>query len=161
MWAEIPNAEGYEASHKGEIRNKKTGRILKQFLGNDGYLRIQIAGKTRLVHRLIADTYLVKPDGKDFVNHMDGDKQHNNVGNLEWVTRSENMEHAYRHGLKNSIGYKNGRSKLKMDDVAFIRKNYVPGDKEFGATALAKKYGVARQTISAVASGQNWGDIDV
>ena len=157
MWADIPDAEGYEASHKGEIRNKKTGRILKQFVGKDGYLRIQIAGKSRVVHRLIANTYLVKPIGKDFVNHMDGNKQHNNVGNLEWVTRSENMVHAYSHGLKDSKGTNNGRSKLKMSDVVFIRKNYVPGDKKFGATALAKKYGVARQTISAVANGQNWG----
>lgn len=157
MWAEIPEVEGYEASHKGEIRNKKTGKILHQFLGKDGYLRIQIAGKTRLVHRIIADTYLRKIDEKNFVNHMDGDKQNNNVGNLEWVTRSENMVHAYTHGLKNSTGTNNGRSKLKMSDVVFIRENYVPGDKEFGATALAKKYGVARQTISAVASGQNWG----
>lgn len=156
MWADIPDVEGYEASHKGEIRNKKTGRILKQFVGKDGYIRTQIAGKTRLVHRMIADTYLRKQEGKNFVNHMDGDKQNNNVGNLEWVTRSENMKHAYMHGLKSSAGSQNGRSKLKMSDVVYIRKNYVPGDKEFGATALAKKYGVARQTISAVASGQNW-----
>lgn len=154
MWVRI--LDNYEASDTGLIRNAKTGREVKQYVGKDGYLRTQIAGKTRTVHRLIACAFVAADPGKDFVNHKDGDKKNNRADNLEWVTRSENMKHAYDHGLKSSIGVKNGRSKLTKDDVAFIRKHYIPGDNEFGAKALSEKFGVASQTISAVFHKQNW-----
>ena len=157
MWQKILDAEGYEASLDGSIRNAKTGRLLKQHIGNDGYLRIQIAGRTRLVHRIIADTWTFKPVGKDFVNHIDGNKLNCRAVNLEWVTRSENMQHAYNHGLKKPLsGEENGHTKLTKEDVAFIREHYIPGDKEFGAKALAKRFGVAHQTISAVFHRQIW-----
>lgn len=119
-------------------------------------MRTQIAKKTKTVHRLVALAFIPAEDGKDFVNHKDGNKQNNVVDNLEWCTRSENMKHAYEYGLKNSNGVKNGRSKLTEEDVSFIRTHHVRGDKDFGTTALARKFGVARQTISAVVSGQNW-----
>ena len=157
LWTEILGAEGYEASIGGEIRNAKTEQVLKQHIGRDGHLRIRIAGKTRLVHRIIADTWLLKPVGKDFVNHKDGNKQNCRVDNLEWVTRSENMQHAYNNGLKKPlIGSANGNSKLTEEDVVFIREHYIAGDKEYGAKALAKKFGVVHQTIAAVYHRQNW-----
>jgi hypothetical protein len=154
MWVRI--FDKYEISNSGVVRNVKSGRQIKQFQGKDGYLRIQIAGKTRTVHRLVAEAFIPSEVGKDFVNHKDGNKQNNNVENLEWCTRSENLKHAYKFGLKNSCGVKNGRSKLTESDVIFIREHYIRGDKNFGTKALAKRFGVARQTVSAVISGQNW-----
>ena len=47
----------YEASTDGHIRNSKTKRVLHEFPGKDGYLRSQFGGKTRLIHRVIADAY--------------------------------------------------------------------------------------------------------
>ena len=67
-----------------------------------------------------------------------------------WVNISDN------HGLKNSDGVKNGRCKLTESDVLFIRDNFRRGDKACGCAALAKRFRVARQTISAVVNGQNW-----
>ena len=154
MWAKVNN--NYEVSDTGQIRNAKTGRVLKQFVGKDGYLRTQIAGKTVVVHRLVACMFLRTETGKEFVNHIDGNKQNNHASNLEWCTRSENMKHAYSHGLKSASGTKNSRRKLSEEDVAFIRKYYIPYDKKFGAKALGKRFGVAHQTIAAVAHGQNW-----
>lgn len=154
MWIKL--FDKYEISEAGIVRNTKSGREVKQFLGKDGYFRIQIAGKTRTVHRLVALNFVPADVGKDFVNHKDGNKQNNHVSNLEWCTRSENLKHAYDHGLKNSNGMKNGRSKLTEKDVAFIRTHHVRRDNVFGTNALAKRFGVARQTISAVVSGQNW-----
>lgn len=150
-------SEKYEASDSGHIRNKKTKRVLKEFKGKDGYLRTQFDGKSQTVHRVIAKVFVKKVEGKDFINHIDGDKTNNKANNLEWCTRNENMKHAYAHGLKSSVGSLNGRSKLSLEDVDYIRKNYIPGDKKLGAKALSVKYGVAPQTISAVISGQNWG----
>lgn len=155
MWVNV--CGNYEVSAEGHIRNRNTGRILKEFVGKDGYLRVQFAGKTRTVHRVVATAYVPADVGKDFVNHKDGNKQNNHVDNLEWVTRRENMQHAYDHGLKIAVaGVKNGRTRLSMDDVEYIRNNYKPGDKEFGAIPLAQKFGVAHQTISAVAHRQTW-----
>lgn len=154
MWKLI--SDKYEASEEGHIRNRKTKRVLHEFEGKDGYLRTQFDGKTRTVHRVIAEAFIDKKSGKDFVNHIDGNKTNNRSDNLEWCDRSENMKHAYRYGLKTSKGINNGRCKLSYDDVNYIRNNYIPGDNVYGAKALSIKFGVAPQTISAVISGQNW-----
>lgn len=154
MWTDI--SDKYEASDEGHIRNKKTGRVLGEFKGDDGYLRTQFDGKSRTIHRVIATAFIPTIPGKDFINHKDGNKENNRADNLEWCTRSENMKHAYEHNLKSSVGIKNGRCKLSEEDVSFIRDNYVSGDSQYGTKALSKKFGVAHQTICAVASGQNW-----
>lgn len=147
----------YEVSDDGRIRNANTGREIKQFVGPDGYMRTQIAGKTRLVHRVIAKAYIPEDPEKVFINHKDGNKQNNRADNLEWCTRSENMYHAYSKDLKpKPFGTKNGRCRLSDEQVEFIREHYIPGDESYGAKALAKRFGVAPQTISAVNSGQNW-----
>jgi hypothetical protein len=155
MWLKI--LDNYEISDEGVIRNINTGRIIKQFIGKDGYLRTQIAGKTRTVHRLVAMAFIPPEEGKLFVNHKDGNKQNNKSTNLEWCTRSENMKHAYDHRLREPpVGIKNGRNKLSYEDVSFILEHYKPRDSVFGAKALATVFNVAPQTISAVISGQNW-----
>lgn len=51
MWKQC--SEKYEASTDGRIRNIKTKRVLREFIGKDGYLRTQFDGKSRLVHRVI------------------------------------------------------------------------------------------------------------
>ena len=155
-WTSI--SDKYEASRDGHIRNKKTKRILKEFVGKDGYLRTQFDGKSRLVHRVIASAFIPRDSEREFINHIDGNKQNNNIRNLEWCTRSENQKHAYEHGLRSATGVKNSRSKLSLDDVRYIKENYKARDPEFGAAALSKRFGVARQTICAVSSGQNWSD---
>ena len=155
VWIDI--SDGYEASSEGHIRNKKTKRVLHEFVGKDGYLRTQFDGKTRTVHRVIASAFLPAEEGKIFVNHIDGNKSNNTVSNLEWCTREENIQHAYSHGLIHpKVGASNGRCKLSCEDVSFIREHYVPRHKEFGAKPLSIKFGVAPQTITAVAYGQNW-----
>ena len=155
-WTKILNDQ-YEASSDGRIRNAKTKREIKQFIGKDGYLRTQIAGKTRLVHRLIGFAFLPEDSEREFINHKDGNKRNNNASNLEWVTRSENELHAYHTGLRDTPnGEKNPRSILSIDDVRYIKSHYIPRDRQYGAKALAKRFGVAHQTICAVASNQNW-----
>lgn len=154
MWIEFDSL--YEVSFDGHIRNKVTKRVIREFAGKDGYLRTQLHGKTTLIHRIIAAAFIQNPDDLPEVNHKDGNKRNNAVSNLEWVTRSENQAHAYKLGLKSTRGTKNGRHKLTEKDVEYIRNHYVKGDKNFGTKALSEKFGVARQTISAVICGQNW-----
>lgn len=154
MWKAC--SKKYEASTGGHVRNAKTKRVLKEFVGKDGYLRTQFDGKTRLVHRVIAKTFIDNPDNLPEVNHINGNKSDNSISNLEWCTRNENLKHAYKHNLRNAKGTNNARSKLSEEDVRYIRKNYIKGDKVYGGIAMSKKFNVAHQTISAVVSGQNW-----
>ncbi len=113
-WKDIKGYEGsYQVSSMGHIRSldrygkrtdttirKLKGRVLKPFPVNGGYLSIYLCDehgkKSFKVHRLVALTFIQKPSNKNEVNHKDGDKQNNSVVNLEWVTRAENNQHAFR-----------------------------------------------------------------
>lgn len=56
MWVKYD--DNYEVSYDGHIRNSRTKRILHEYVGKDGYLRTQFAGKTRLIHRTVVNVYL-------------------------------------------------------------------------------------------------------
>jgi DNA-binding Xre family transcriptional regulator len=63
------------------------------------YLTVSHNGDKFLVHRLIAEAYIPNPDNKPYVNHIDGNSNNNAASNLEWVTASENVAHAWSTGL--------------------------------------------------------------
>lgn len=99
-WKEIPEYRGYyEASDKGRIKSTRNNKILAQTVQNNGYMMVSLSvggvHKMRTVHRLIAGAFLENPNNYRDVNHIDGNKTNNNLQNLEWVTHSENIKHAY------------------------------------------------------------------
>lgn len=106
-WQEIPNTNGrYQVNDKGEIMSFQPGKppVYKKLrIDRAGYhtVRLSINGKQRtcFVHRLVAEAFLDAELGKYEVNHINGIKTDNRVKNLEWVTRSENMRHAFDTGL--------------------------------------------------------------
>ena len=89
----------------GNVYSKKAraGKIVPIFKMKTviirGYEKVSICGKQYSVHRLVALAYCDKDVGKCDVNHIDGNKLNNNFKNLEWVTKSENMIHAFSTGL--------------------------------------------------------------
>lgn len=98
-------------------RVTKSKRITYGSKENTGYLQTMIRKKTVLVHRLVCQAFkpIQNPD-QYHVNHIDFNKQNNNVSNLEWVTRIENMHHyqSVRTGLKiqRPVAQHDGRGEL-------------------------------------------------
>jgi predicted metal-binding protein len=100
VWSTIKEFNKYEASNLGRIRNKETKKIKNPSIRKrDGYLEVSLQrdGKqyTKTVHRLVAETFIDNPDNKYAINHIDGNKQNNNINNLEYCTKSENELHKH------------------------------------------------------------------
>lgn len=101
QWAPIRSWEGlYSVSDHGNVRNDRTGYVLKPAPIRRGYLTVTLADKSRRVlcsvHRLVADAFL---DGAGpLVRHLDGNKLNNAATNLCWGTGSENSLDAVQHG---------------------------------------------------------------
>ena len=118
IWKDIVGYEGlYEVSNYGLVRthkNKTTSnarykvrkwkqRILKDRTPNGRDVRVSLwkDGKPKdyLVHRLVAEAFIPKIDGKDSINHIDGNPKNNHVSNLEWCDHKENNNHAFDKDL--------------------------------------------------------------
>ena len=148
--------EGYTVSEDGVVIGP-SGRPLKFFKTAKGYMSQTIRGKTVRLHRAVAKAFIPNPENLPEVNHIDGNKLNNHASNLEWTTHKKNMEHAYSTGLaKNGFGDESSRSILTAEQVAYIRAVHKPGDKEFGQTALGRKFGVTNSCVWRVVHGDNW-----
>ena len=100
MWKTVKNYDKYEVNENGEIRNKRTKKLLKPETDKKwGYLRVSLyitkkQAKHELVHRIVANTFIPNPYNLKEVNHKDENKRNNCVNNLEWCTPQENCIHS-------------------------------------------------------------------
>lgn len=100
----IENYNNYSVSNLGNVRNDKTGRILKPHIKPNGYKQVQLGRKTipQYIHRLVAIAFIPNIENKPQVNHTNGNKSDNRVENLEWVTASENdLAYGYTSRIEN------------------------------------------------------------
>ena len=110
IWKNLKGFEDkYKISSKGEIINKKDNKKINTRISKDGYIRVTLYYKNKSyiksIHRLVAETFIEKKTTTSNleVNHIDGNKLNNNINNLEWITHKENIEHAWKKNLFESV----------------------------------------------------------
>jgi hypothetical protein len=119
IWKEVNGYEKYlKVSNYGQVL--RLGKSVKHWKGGDSYITeifaktsltkkhkgykqvklcVDYSKKSFLVHRLVAEAFIPKVEGKIYINHIDGNKLNNNVSNLEWCTSKENSIHSVKTGL--------------------------------------------------------------
>lgn len=121
IWMDIPNYEKvYQVSNMGNVRRWKPHlnkyNAVKPYMDKSGYLKVGLCVKYNrkmfLVHRLVATCFLYKKDYYSEVNHKDGDKRNNGASNLEWTSRSNNISHAIKTGLKIGINKRDEKGRI-------------------------------------------------
>lgn len=129
IWRDVAEYEGYyQVSNLGNVRSVERtvarsnyfvvlkSQVLKPAIRTAGYLFVNLSKdskvKTKNIHRLVADAFLPNPQCKQEVNHKNGNKTDNNINNLEWCSRSENMIHSYDVLGNRRFGKDNPRAKV-------------------------------------------------
>lgn len=156
-WADIPGYEGfYQASRRGMVRAIAHRRMLgRASAGTTTRLGYMVVGLTKdgkrtrqYVHCLIALTFLgPKPDGME-VNHKDGVKVNNAIENLEYTTRSGNVQHAYDTGLMRP-----NPAKITREQALVARQMNADGASR---AEISKHLGLGKTATRAAILGITW-----
>ena len=133
MWSKIRGFNNYSVSKNGDIRNDITGELKNPVKNTDGYYRTDLYadGKrtTKRIHRIVGEAFISNPSNKSQINHKDGNKLNNRIDNLEWVTPSENMIHAFNTGLakpsKSMLGKANPNAGRKGKSIRIVETGEV------------------------------------
>jgi hypothetical protein len=168
MWMDIEDFEGlYQVSNLGRIKslyrvNCQNKVIEEKFLtifdNGHGYKKVHLTKngkhKDKYVHRLVCGAFIPNPENKKEVNHKDGIKSNNLVGNLDWVTPSENQKHASMAGLHEPFPILTGKDNPKSRPVCqFTLSGKLVMEYE-SLLEAQKETGINHSGISSVCSGK-------
>lgn len=174
-WKDIPNFGGsYQVSNMGRVRSvdrvvpykdgrmrKFKGRVLKPGINNSGYEQLGLYNDTgrndKTIHRLVLETFKPHVNMNDLeANHMDGNKLNNHLTNLEWVTRRDNVLHAYDVGLMDKKGERSTTAKLSSANVLEILQRLDTGEMQ---KDIALDFSVSKGCISNINIGATWREV--
>lgn len=170
IWKPIKNFEHlYLISNNGKVksldRKARNGTGYRTYKGKElsgankaGYRYVILYNNqhatNRMIHRLVAETFIVNSENKYCVNHKNGNKSDNRVDNLEWVSSKENTDHAIKLGLIKNKGEKGSFSKLKDWMIPKIREMYKSG--KYSQRQIGDYFKVKQTTIYYILSGKTW-----
>lgn len=154
-----------EVHSNGKIFSE--GKELNQLDNGAGYLACivgrkltktgRVGPKLEYVHRLVAKAFIPNPENHPQVNHKDFDKSNNDVSNLEWISRAENIQHSHDNGRMQKR-YDVGPVKvLTVDEVKECYTRIVRDGE--GVNAVAVSMGKPRTTISSIVNKRSRVDI--
>lgn len=168
-WADINGLQNeYQISSLGRLRSldmvvpvsgggsrKVVGRIRRNAINKNRYVVNSIRNKTYFIHVEVAKAFIPNPENKPEVNHLDGDKSNCKKSNLAWVTRIENIEHAFKNKLiKPAVGVNQSQTKLTEEQVRLVMNSPNKGMRQLG-----RELGVDHKSISAIRNGRSWNHI--
>lgn len=166
QWRPVVGYEGvYAVSDHGRVmrlagsERVKENRIVKQGNNGRGYMFVRLwAGNKqehRYVHRLVMQSFVSECPKGITVNHIDGNKANNHLNNLEYATHSENIQHAYDHGLNYGVrGEMHSMAKLTQAQADEIRRLYALGG--ISQRALAEQFKISASVIGGIIHGVRW-----
>jgi hypothetical protein len=149
---------GYKVSTEGVVYNKD-GTTKSLQLSPKGYLFTRFhtgdgVYVTKSAHRLVAELYIDKPDGKTEVDHIDGNRTNNCLSNLRWVTHGENVQHSYDSGRRVVSGERNANCKvLKEEDVRKVCELIVKG---YTPPQISRQTNVPYSNVRMIFYKKNW-----
>ncbi len=160
IWKQSKDVQRLEVSNCGNIRCYKTKRTWYTKPDKLGYIcgQYRIDGKiySFKVHRLVAIEFVDNPLQLVEVNHIDGNKENNNASNLEWCTRSHNVQHAFDLGLKTGMkGVSNGRAILTEDIVIAVCEYFAESPTNTPKKA-SEKFQISIQQASKIRAKLAW-----
>lgn len=118
VWKKVDDSN-YEISNYGRFRRIGRRRLIEGCI-NEGYIQVAINGVSQRVHRLVAQAFIPNPEGKEMVDHIDGNRTNNHVCNLRWVTAEENSNNIHRLKLLSEQAEKRKTDKLINDSLKAI-----------------------------------------
>lgn len=146
--------------------NSKEGGFL--MLNTSHYLSVNLCGKKKYIHRLVAKAFIENVNNYDVVNHKDGNKLNCSIDNLEWCSSSNNAKHAWSSGLRivtdkmrssaknishfdRTKGTKKGalkKRKISEELAEKLRADYIPYRTSF--RELGEKYNLPTTTVQYI-----------
>lgn len=152
---------GYFISNFGRVYSSLSNSFLTPVVTANGYYRVFLrhndgSGLYHLLHRIVMiEFHFVSNYEEMQVNHKDGDKSFNDDVNLEWVTCSENIIHAYRTGLK---------TKAKGEDCSYAtitnaqadQIGFMLSEQKYSQEEIAEKVGCPKHIVGNISTGQTW-----
>lgn len=170
VWKDVKGFEGlYQVSNTGKVKSlgrvelmtgrhedayyrKRGERLLSQ--RNGVYKNVNLYKNSeawnKLVHRLVAETFLENPLCLPEVNHLDENKFNNHLDNLEWADRRGNA----LHSVHKTSGSNCPTSKLIEVDVYEIMELLTQG--QLTQKEIGKMYNVSNHAIFRIKAGDNW-----
>lgn len=162
VWKDIQRFEGhYQVSSFGQIKSLPRyrkqrlgclalikGRIMSLKTTNCGYKTVNLCKDDVTihpsVHRLVASAFIPNLDNKPTVNHIDADKNNNKVSNLEWSSKSEQMQHAVKNNLLEVRGSPKYTKEFKKKVLNYYIENNISIQK------LSIMFGISNRTAGRI-----------